>query len=438
MKMNLLMLCFVLLLAITLCNAASASTNTPVCINNAKQSEPAISGNTIVWTDQRNNYRVSGNYNPDIYMKDLKTGQTIPVCTNTAIQHFPKVSGNHIVWEDSRNGYDTIYTKDIVYTSTGIKVQNERILSKPKDGSSTAYHQMYPDISGNRVVWEDNRRGPWDIYMYDFTSKKETRISSNAAKPTEASISGNIIAWIDNRYKTSGDIYMYDLSTHTEKRVTSISGYYGNPKVSGDYIFYDNNLDLYSYNIKTYKRIKQVANTNQYSISGNKIAYSKWNYYGTSYTEDIFVKDISNGITIPICINSRNQENPVISGYKVVWEDWRNGNDDIYMSNVPLKIFKVDPPNKATNVARNKIITIKFSDNIYASNYFGKITVKNLTTGKTITITKSISKNILYIKNTYKKSAYTWYLVTIPAAAVKDKAGNKLTASYAFKFKTGA
>ncbi len=57
-------------------------------------------------------------------------------------------------------------------------------------------------------------------------------------------------------------------------------------------------------------------------------------------------------------------------------------------------------------------------------------------TGKTCSITKLISGNMLYLKGSTKRVAYTWYKVCIPAGAVKDSAGNNC-AVYSFTFKTG-
>jgi autotransporter family porin len=94
------------------------------------------------------------------------------------------------------------------------------------------------------------------------------------------------------------------------------------------------------------------------------------------------------------------------------------------------------PTNLQTGVSRTNNIYIKFSENIKTSTYFNNITIKNLTTGKTIKLSKTIKGNTLYIKTT-KRTANTWYLVTIPKAAIKDNAGNNLLANYTFKFKTG-
>ena len=104
---------------------------------------------------------------------------------------------------------------------------------------------------------------------------------------------------------------------------------------------------------------------------------------------------------------------------------------------IPPRVTKTTPLNKKTKVSKTSTITIKFSEIIKASSYFSKITVKNLKTGKTITLSKSINKNTLNIK-TKTRTAYTWYQVTIPKAAIKDQASNNLRANYTFKFKTGA
>lgn len=100
------------------------------------------------------------------------------------------------------------------------------------------------------------------------------------------------------------------------------------------------------------------------------------------------------------------------------------------------KVSSTTPTNLKTGVSRTATITIKFNENIKASTYFSAIKIKNLSTGKYETITKTVSGNILYIK-TSKRTANTWYQVTIPAKAIKDYASNNLQAAYTFKFKTG-
>jgi hypothetical protein len=101
----------------------------------------------------------------------------------------------------------------------------------------------------------------------------------------------------------------------------------------------------------------------------------------------------------------------------------------------PPKVSSTTPANRAVKISLTSPITIKFNENIYSGANYTKIYVKNLKTGKTITITNTISGNILTIK-TGTRTANTQYQVYIPGAAVKDKAGNNLAAKYIFQFKT--
>ena len=103
----------------------------------------------------------------------------------------------------------------------------------------------------------------------------------------------------------------------------------------------------------------------------------------------------------------------------------------------PPKVTTTIPTNKKTNVSRISTIVIKFSENIKASTYYSNIKVKNLTTGRYVTINKAIRGTYLNIKTT-TRSKNTWYTVTIPRAAIKDIAGNNLIATYTFKFKTSS
>ncbi len=101
------------------------------------------------------------------------------------------------------------------------------------------------------------------------------------------------------------------------------------------------------------------------------------------------------------------------------------------------KVISTTPKNYATGISRTSTITIKFSENIKTSINWNKFYIKNLTTGKLMAFTKSISGNTLYLKTTSSRAAYTWYQVYIPGYSVKDSAGNNLASGYWLKFKTG-
>jgi hypothetical protein len=94
------------------------------------------------------------------------------------------------------------------------------------------------------------------------------------------------------------------------------------------------------------------------------------------------------------------------------------------------------PVNGATKVSQTSNIVIKFSENIVSSINWSKVYVKNLKTGKYVSIIKWISGNTLNIKMTLKRYRLTLYSIYIPASAIKDQTGHNLAKGYTFKFKT--
>ncbi len=102
----------------------------------------------------------------------------------------------------------------------------------------------------------------------------------------------------------------------------------------------------------------------------------------------------------------------------------------------PPKVVLTYPKNGAKSVSRISTLYIKFSENIKSSINWSKIVVKN-SRGQTVSISKWISGNTLYIKHNKKRTRYSYYTVYIPASAIRDYAGNRLATTYVFKFKTG-
>lgn len=97
-----------------------------------------------------------------------------------------------------------------------------------------------------------------------------------------------------------------------------------------------------------------------------------------------------------------------------------------------------NPKNGAIQVSKSKkyVFKLKFSENLRKSINWNKIYVKNLRTGKLVSITKWIKNNNLYLKMVKFRYPTNWYRIYIPAGAVKDNSGNKLLKSYIIKFKT--
>lgn len=107
-----------------------------------------------------------------------------------------------------------------------------------------------------------------------------------------------------------------------------------------------------------------------------------------------------------------------------------------YISTKPA-IFSTNPPKSASQVSLTAPISINFTNNILAGPNFNGIYIKNLTTGKKVSLaSKTIKGNILTLKQTYIRLSKYVYLIYISLGAVKDRYGNCLSTAYSYKFKT--
>lgn len=150
----------------------------PVTSAPGHQEFPDISGNIVVWTDNRRNIR---GYN-------LATKQEFQVSSAAAqgLKYIPRVSGNIVVWGDTRNGNGDIYGYDV-------QAQREFPIS------TNPSNQWSPDVNGGIVVWQDDRNGNWDIYGYDLDTQTEFQITTDKADQQQPRISGDIVIWQDRR-----------------------------------------------------------------------------------------------------------------------------------------------------------------------------------------------------------------------------------------------
>jgi beta propeller repeat protein len=216
----------------------------------------------------------------------------------------------------------------------------EEIPSREKQITTDSYLPTNPSISGDKIVWEEDRNGNDDIYLYDLSTNQETQITEYGGE--NPSISGDKIVWEDDY-----DIYMYDLSTNQEIQITTGSIFTKNPSISGDKIVWKESGIIYMYDLSTNQEIQITTGsflTKNPSISGDKIVWED----DRNGNDDIYMYDLSTNQETQITTDSNTQTNPSISGDKIVWEDDRNGNFDIYMydlsTNQETQIVKYSNP----------------------------------------------------------------------------------------------
>ena len=125
-------------------------------------------------------------------------------------------------------------SREVVVTASGRiddAGEDDRIIitglvsdSIPVGRISSVIEAYDPDISGDWIVYRDNRNGNVDIYAYQISKQEEIRITNDPEAQWNPYISGNLIIWKDKRNwdgqtntaHRGVDIYGYDLSTGAE------------------------------------------------------------------------------------------------------------------------------------------------------------------------------------------------------------------------------
>jgi beta propeller repeat protein len=281
------------------------------------------------------------------------------ITSNNASQENPDIfeygpRNYTIVWQDNRNGNWDIYMYN-PWQPGEVCITN------------SSANQIKPKIYGDTIVYQDDRNNNWDIYIYDLNSKVETQITNSTASQSNPVIDGKYIVYQDNR-RGQLDIYMYDLTNQSERQVTVQDNNY-NPVISGNNIafvtdvmgagYFGNPIPYiwiqFYYIPSGQKRVIDSeplsdGNLADPAIDGNNIVWARM------YKEwDIFLYNVMNDINNGMwhTTSYAQHQHPDIYGRYIVNTDGRNGNLDIYMSDyVAGQEYRVTNNNATQNNPR--------------------------------------------------------------------------------------
>ena len=332
--------------------------------------------------------------------------------------------------KDPKDTLEPFITK---FTGTGIKVY--------------AWVESFKDSNGNWINPENNTKLENQIIKNITSIVKNYKVSG---------IMLDYIRYPGNAYKypnATDDVDSFVATIKNNINIINNKNIPGKPKIlltaalmpegsSNDYYYAQNYTRLSQYldylspmiYVENYKKpTSWIGTTTQYikaQANGKPVVAILKTY-----------KYNSDAIPSPLTTNQLNIDiGSALNNGSYGYELFRYGllNPSFTVDTTPPKVSSTTPINLKTGVSRTNTIYIKFNENIKSSINFNSISIKNLNTNKFVPNTKKISENTLKIKNTTTQNANTWYQVFIPAASIKDYAGNKLRTTYTFKFKTGA
>lgn len=212
---------------------------TQITDDDAPQGQPAMYGDNIVYEDKN-----SGGES-DIMLYNIVTKVTTAITSDPDISSInPDIYENLVVWQDNRNGNWDLFFYDINNPQLGVQnliiwegdqvepAIHENIIafSDKKPGvtswniwylnnSSGVLHsltddtdgdQRCPDVYKSRIVWQDQRMGNWDIYLYDTLTDEIKSLTEDPSDQIHPSIWQRRVVWEDYRNGvTNADIYMH-------------------------------------------------------------------------------------------------------------------------------------------------------------------------------------------------------------------------------------
>lgn len=132
-------------------------------------------------------------------------------CRFDKAQERPDIDGDIIVWEDGRNGNKDIYLGEVskFRADPGLSTLNPSYVGEQITDHSAS--QEKPSISGDYIVWQDDRSGDWDIYLYRRSTKESVPLTGDSGDNWMPIVHGNYAAWYhDDNSKT--EIVLYDIT----------------------------------------------------------------------------------------------------------------------------------------------------------------------------------------------------------------------------------
>jgi hypothetical protein len=340
MQKKIIILLASLVVAFVFCGAASAASVQTNHVTTAKstvgatltdQTNPAISGKTIVWQQKD----IGGNYR--IYYKTIGVTGVKQVQTSVNNQYTPDVysssAGTYVVWQEQNglSGDQAIWIKNLAYATANV-VQTQA-------PGQFAENQYNPAIYGTRVVWSMYNEVTLynNIFVKNFKTANmgwvlPSDILGTDTDQSNPDIAGNVVVW------TQDDAVNVFSNIRYKNLVGGANNYVPNNSkrdqdlaaIDGNWIVWQEGSNIINSRIMvtnidpTFPSFSTAAQVNPGILPGFNPAISGTRVVWTSVTPatlttSIWVTNLANGMKGPLTGSWSLQCSGVISGVNVAY-----------------------------------------------------------------------------------------------------------------------
>lgn len=231
-----------------------------------------------------------------------------PVIQHPASQEFPDVDQQRVVWQDFRFGPTDIFMADL---------QTHTIVNL----TQTDTWEVQPDLDGNIVVWKDGYHGI-GIHGRNMATGQTFTVTEGHADTSRPRLSGNIVVWADNRAGVDDwNIYGYDLTKRTEFVIADAPGNQHDPQIDDNLVvWWDDNWHILLYDLATQQTMPipgvSIRSVPDVSAVDHLVVWQD-NRNGNS---DIYGYDLTAQTEKPIVVEPEDQENVAIANGLVAFQ----------------------------------------------------------------------------------------------------------------------
>jgi beta propeller repeat protein len=341
------------------------------------QDQPHIYGNTLVYHE----YNGTDSY---IVTKDLVTATSTILTPDTNYRHWrPRIYENYVVFAMRPKTGTTNNIEIYLYDLDDIMTPN------PKRLTNDDLPDDHPRIWGDYVMWEKRTATDpstrYDVFLYRI-STESTETLTNTPNETEhvAELHGNYAVWINT---TTDTIYRRTLSSGSTEQIPKPAEWEDIEEVSN----YDNRVVFTAYIDVADPLVDDYYDVFLYdgsltNISNDHDDIDEEDYitiWGDNviYMSNYLLYRIEIGVTgpTPFSCDPAMKFTPFIHEDTIVWEDYRNGNPDIYMKSVNTENLAIVPDNisfNTTGPVEGETVTITALINNLGENSQNNVVVR--------------------------------------------------------------